>query len=142
MLPPGGWGDRLTSARELTSFAEEHGLVALNTWSGQFPGTYLHQRGHSQIDFLFARKGAGDGVARRCVPKEVPIGGWREMDHRAFDASVRIVTHHMLVSTPKSAVSRDVRALSAAVRLDPSGAVSGRGLANSFRLLTTSVQMT
>ena len=92
VLPLGGWGDRLTSARELTSFAEEHGLVALNTWSGNSPATFLHKKGHSQIDFLFARQGSGDGVARRCAPQDVPVGGWRDMDHRALDASVRAKT--------------------------------------------------
>ena len=95
--------------------------MALNTWSGNSPATFLHKKGHSQIDFLFARKGSGDGVARRCAPKDVRVGGWRDMDHRALDASVRIVTHHMLASKPRRECSWDVRALNEAVRGDPSG---------------------
>ena len=71
--------------------AEDHQLVALNTWDDkEHAFTYMWGQVRSQIDFILVKKHRADSIARAARPaRAFPVGQWREgAIHFAILASV------------------------------------------------------
>ena len=76
----------------LSGMLVSHQLAALNSWSRKLP-TYVHPSGASQIDWILVRTALADRQAKQCIPKEVPIAGWRSSGHKVLQATIPLRWH-------------------------------------------------
>ena len=68
---------------------QRHRLTALNTWgTKKQAATYIHAKGHSQIDFLCARQAVSDGEAKEARAVTTTMAGWRTTGHRPLLGSI------------------------------------------------------
>ncbi|CAE7937860.1 unnamed protein product, partial [Symbiodinium necroappetens] len=73
----------------LLRLLQKYKLSALNTW-GKKSGaaTYLHAKGRSQIDFVYARQAVSDGEAKQTRPEFTVMAGWRSTGHLPLVGSI------------------------------------------------------
>ena len=68
---------------------QKHRLATLNTWGRKrLAATYVHAKGHSQIDFVCVRQAVADGKAKTAGPIKTTMAGWRSTGHLPILGSI------------------------------------------------------